>query len=254
MDNFETRDTGRQRKTYGNVLAGILLLVVGGVLLLRQASYPLPDWLFKWPMIVISFGLFIGAANRFRDLGFLFVMCVGVFFEIGYIWPTIDVWDYIVPAVIILIGLLLIFKRKLPGANWKKNEHQPFVEVATTSNLHSEKKASGKEDVVEAVAIFGSVKKTLFSKNFRGGEIVSVFGGVELDLSQADFQDKVVLEAVQIFGGAKLIVPSTWQVRSEAVAIFGGIEDKRKNVAENPERVLVLEGFAMFGGIEIKSY
>jgi hypothetical protein len=45
-------------------------------------------------------------------------------------------------------------------------------------------------------------------------------------------------------------------VKSEAVAILGGVEDKRNipNIPQVPNRVLILKGFSMFGGIEIKSY
>ena len=38
------------------------------------------------------------------------------------------------------------------------------------------------------------------------------------------------------------------------VAIFGGIDDKREQISNTPDKVLVLKGFTMFGGIEIKSY
>jgi predicted membrane protein len=60
---------------------------------------------------------------------------------------------------------------------------------------------------------------------------------------------------VQVFGGTKIIVPANWTVHSEMVAIFGGIEDKRPpqlNVAA--EKVLVIVGTSLFGGIDIKSF
>ena len=42
------------------------------------------------------------------------------------------------------------------------------------------------------------------------------------------------------------------------VAIFGGVEDKRPQLADtstvNPNKVLVLKGTCIFGGIDIKSY
>jgi predicted membrane protein len=256
MDRIERRERRAARKNNGNVLAGILLLIVGGGLLLRQMDYPLPAWLFTWPMIVITAGIFIGAINRFRDFGWLLICAVGFFFLADDIWPNFKVGDYILPAVIIMVGLALLFRPRFKTHykatfGWK-NADDDYTEEAET--FKANKKAS-KSDVLDVAAVFGAVKKSLFSKTFKGGEIVSVFGGVEIDLSQADFEGKVVIESVQIFGGATLIVPPTWQVRSEAVAIFGGIEDKRKQVVQQePERILVLEGFAMFGGIEIKSY
>jgi predicted membrane protein len=256
MDRIERRERRAARKNNGNIIAGILLLIVGGGLLMRQMNYPLPAWLFTWPMIIIVAGIFIGAINRFRDFGWLLICAVGFFFLADDIWPKFDVGDYIWPAVIIMIGLALLFRPRFKThyhAEWGwKGTTDDYTEAAKT--FKTDKKAS-KEDILDVAAVFGAVKKNLFSKTFKGGEIVSVFGGVEIDLSQADFEGKVVIESVQIFGGATLIVPPTWQVRSEAVAIFGGIEDKRKHVvSQEPERILVLEGFAMFGGIEIKSY
>jgi hypothetical protein len=253
MDNIESRDRGTPRRSHGNVIAGVLLLIVGGALLMRQLDLGLPRWLFTWPMIVITAGVFIGAVNRFRDFGWLIICGVGFFFLADDIWPDIEVTDYIWPAIIIIIGLALLFKPPFVKTKWKKNAG----EWSFTGGIEamSQKKHASKEDVLDVAAVFGSVKKNLYSKTFKGGEIVSVFGGVEIDLTQADFEGTIKIESVQIFGGATLLVPPTWQVRSEAVAIFGGIEDKRKQiVSQNPERILVLEGFVMFGGIEIKSY
>jgi hypothetical protein len=255
MDRMERRERRAGRKNNGSILAGILLLIVGGVLLLNELHYPLPDWVYTWQMIVIAAGVFIGAFNRFRDFGWLIICAVGFFFLANEKRPELKVTNYIWPAAIILVGLALLFRPRAfkYKAEWGwKDTDDDYTEEAKT--FKANKKAS-KSDVLDVAAVFGAVKKNLFSKTFKGGEIVCVFGGVEIDLSQADFDGKVVIESVQIFGGATLIVPPTWQVRSEAVAIFGGIEDKRKHIVpQEPERILILEGFVMFGGIEIKSY
>ena len=110
-------------------------------------------------------------------------------------------------------------------------------------------------DVLDIVSIFGSVRKNILSKSFRGGEIVSVFGGSEVNLTQADIDTTAELEIVQIFGGTKLIIPSNWNVRSEAVAILGGVEDKREmNSSVTPGKTLIIKGTTIFGGIDIVSY
>jgi hypothetical protein len=86
---------------------------------------------------------------------------------------------------------------------------------------------------------------------------VTIFGGAELNLVQAEIEGIVVLDMLAVFGGTKLLVPSHWQIRSELVSFFGGIEDKRPNKnenSENPPRILVLKGNTVFGGIEIKSF
>src|SRR5690606_30621781 len=62
-------------------------------------------------------------------------------------------------------------------------------------------------DILDAVSIFGGADQKVFSKNFKGGDVLAVFGGCDLNLSQADFQDTITIEVVAIFGGVKIIVP-----------------------------------------------
>ena len=112
------------------------------------------------------------------------------------------------------------------------------------------------EDFVDSTSIFGGANKIILSKDFKGGDIVNIFGGTELNLSQADITDKAILEMTTIFGGTKLIIPSNWSVKSEATIIFGGIEDKRSMPAVSGSigKILLLKGTVIFGGIEIKSF
>ncbi len=93
------------------------------------------------------------------------------------------------------------------------------------------------------------------TKDFKGGEINTVFGGNDLDFSQADINGKAVLEVNVVFGGIKLIVPPHCRIQSEVDCVFASVEDKRHDtneVAEN--KILVLKGAVAFGSIEIKSY
>ena len=102
------------------------------------------------------------------------------------------------------------------------------------------------------------IKKNIFSKTFRGGDIVTIFGGTELNLTQADVPHRIVLDITQIFGGAKIIIPPHWKIHSEdVVSIFGSVEDKRPilpDVNYDPTKLLILKGTNIFGGIDIKSY
>lgn len=112
------------------------------------------------------------------------------------------------------------------------------------------------DDHIESVTVFGGVKKNVISKNFKGGEVVVVFGGGEFNLMQADFEGTVILELVQVMGGTSLIIPSDWEVKSSLVTFLGSIEDKRpvQPPTNNAAKILVIQGTAVMGGIEIKSY
>lgn len=111
------------------------------------------------------------------------------------------------------------------------------------------------EDYLDTTAFFGGVHKKIVSKNFKGGDIVTIMGGTELDLSQADFIGMVKLDVVQIMGATKIIVPAHWEVRSDVTAIFAGFEDKRQQpTVNNPEKVLIIDGTSLMGGIELRNF
>jgi hypothetical protein len=111
------------------------------------------------------------------------------------------------------------------------------------------------DDYLDAVSIFGGVKKIILSKDFKGGEIVNVFGGAELDFTQANIQGRVVIDITQIFGGTKIIVPSNWQVVSDLAAVFASVDDKRINRGPlDNDKILVLKGVSIFAGVDVRSY
>ena len=98
--------------------------------------------------------------------------------------------------------------------------------------------------------------KNILSKDFQGGEVINIFGGTELNFTQADISGKVYIDVTQLFGGIKLIVPPHWQVTSDMAAIFAGIDDKRRPGmnALDPDKILVLKGTSIFAGVEIRSF
>lgn len=256
----EARRKARHKR--GSALVGMLILGAGAVLLLRQLDVDLPHWLFTWPMILIVVGLFAAIQTGFRDFGPLVILAVGAFFLSGKIYPDYSIDRFVIPVVLMAVGLVVILS---PRRKFRRREEDvemsapPLVATEETSQP-GEASQPGQTsqpgyDKVEIVSVFGNVKKVIYSKKFSGGEVVSIFGGAELNLSQADITGPVHLEMVQIFGGAKLIVPAHWEVRSEAVAILGGIDDKRPpQTITSPDKVLILEGTVVFGGIEIRSY
>ncbi|MEI9918838.1 MAG: hypothetical protein WDO14_08540 [Bacteroidota bacterium] len=234
----------------GRVLAGFIVIAVGSIWIAREAGADIPHWLTGGPIWLVALGLFIGARSNFRNWFWIIPMGVGLALIVDHEFWRLDIKPFIWPAVVILIGLFMIFRprrRHDPGQyDWRKN----------TAGVVTDNDASGQEDTIDSVAIFGSIRKNILSKNFRGGEVVSFLGGTELNLTQADIQKPAVLDMTQVLGGSKLIVPSNWTIQStELVSVFGGVDDKRM-VSQNvdPNKVLILKGTNVFGGLEIKSF
>src|ERR1700743_1922979 len=94
----------------GKVVAGVALLVIGGLLLIRQFNYFLiPHWLFTWPMWLIFGGLFIGARSNFQKPASFILLALGVVFLIN---ENIYGAEHIVwPCAIIAFGLWMILRR-----------------------------------------------------------------------------------------------------------------------------------------------
>ena len=60
-----------------------------------------------------------------------------------------------------------------------------------------------------------------------------------------------------MFGGVEISVPRGWEVQVDVTSIFGGFNDKRGPVepsSDNDKKTLIIKGFAIFGGGEVKSY
>ncbi len=114
--------------------------------------------------------------------------------------------------------------------------------------------ASSSEDYIDATVVLGAVQKNIVSKNFSGGDITVFMGGTEINLTQADIQGTAIMDITQIMGGTKLIVPPHWEVQTRITSVFGNVEDKRVPGQVIKDKILILDGTSVFGGIEIRSY
>jgi len=248
---------GRQRhrgKERGHVWAGVALVIVGGLLLARESGVDFPAWFFTWPMILIGLGLFTAVRHGFRTPVPFILLTIGGIFLADKMSPDFSLQQYIWPIIFIVMGLFFIFRPKAGrcGPGYHPGTSQPRTDE---DGAKWEQAMADRNDVIDVTAVFGGVKKNILTKNFRGGEIVTFMGGTEIDLTQTDFQGKVIIDNFNMFGGTKLIVPPDWDVQSQMVAIFGGVEDKRPASPHvNPGKVLYLDGTCIFGGVEIKSF
>lgn len=237
---------------HSHVWTGLFIILIGIAALLRASIPDFPEWIFSWKMLLIAIGLFIGFKHNFRGAAWFILIMVGGAFLLRDLFPELAIRQYIWPVILIGVGMLIIMRprRKL----WQ--QCAPGEKKTGTETYLKPDETWSKDDFVDSTSIFGGDKKHILSKDFKGGDIVNIFGGTELNLTQADINGKVTIEITTIFGGTKLIVPSNWEVKSEAVTVFGGLEDKRSlgTLVADHNKVLVLKGTVIFGGIEIKNF
>ena len=236
---------------------GLILLAIGIIFFLRNFGIDIPDWIISWHTLLIAIGLYIGFKRNFRGAAWLIFVLVGGYFTIEDI-GDFDFSRYYFALIFIALGLYLILKPKAdPLKKWNlKHQGEASAENSFTLNPTEEILSADEGDVIDSVNVFGGAHQRIYSKNLKGGDVVAILGGCELNLSHADFKDTITLEVVAIFGGIKIIVPPNWEIKSEAAAIFGGIDDKRAVApfGEGPRKILVIKGLALFGGVDIKNY
>lgn len=299
MEPMDIKDEQKEEKPKGaeppfrknprawSVLAGLVVVLAGCALFLQKMGYPIPWWLFTWPMVLIALGAFILLKSGFRQFGPFFLIAIGALFLCQEVFVGFQIERFIWPAVIILIGLGFIFGRHRkcnhwggPGnphfrrrmqermqRKWGPEWQQKFDQMRRDRHSHSWKDfenswrgsrynpgtTTAAGEVLDINAVFGSVKRTVLSKNFAGGEVNAVLGGCEVDFTKADFAGRVVLEVNAVLGGIRIIVPPNWTVISEMDSVFGSLDDNRPTqlLHPDPEKVLILEGASVFGGTEV---
>jgi hypothetical protein len=115
--------------------------------------------------------------------------------------------------------------------------------------------SSGDEtsDEVDLVAIFNGIELKSRASAFRGGSMLSWFGGIAVDLREAELAPDARLRVTTTLGGIAIRLPPGTKVESNAVAVAGGVEVDAPHPETDDEPRLVLDGFALLGGIAVKA-
>lgn len=219
---------------------GILILAVGVIALAGSLGFVEIDrglWATFWPVILIAIGL-INMIEDPHNILFAGIMTLlGTVFllrNLGFeMFERFDFWEVFWPVIIIFVGLQLLTSKKVFSG--RSN---------TTSG-----------DDLDIVRIFSGSDTYIDSQNFTGGDVVTVFGGANIDLRGASVQHKPArIDIVCIFGGADLKVPEGWKVKVTGVPIFGGWGNKT-TMKNNTDQAVDLEisCVTIFGGMDVKN-
>lgn len=276
----------------GNIAFGFIILGIGIILLLRKAGIFIPSWVTTWPMILIAIGTFSVIKHEFKSFFGFVMLFLGAYFLLRNEFDfDFGLGQYILPLGLISLGIYLILQKQRENKvlddvrrDWEKKRKsdsgysKSYVEEAKIVDENSDgSSATGSSSFAQGAqsasgftrttgtafadrlnidAIFSGVNRKLMTKDFQGGKITAAFGGVDLDLTSADFNGVITIQIDIIFGGVKMIVPPHWDIRTEVTNIAAGIEDKRyfREGGVDPNKVVILKGTILFGGLEIKSF
>ncbi|MGP4003062.1 DUF1707 SHOCT-like domain-containing protein [Streptomyces sp. 8N706] len=103
------------------------------------------------------------------------------------------------------------------------------------------------------VAVFGGASRKGRWRVGRRTRALACFGGVEIDLTEAVFeQQEIVIRAAAVFGGVEIRVPENVSLRGTGTGIFGGFDVRTYEAPDPDAPIVVVTGFALFGGIDAK--
>jgi hypothetical protein len=104
-----------------------------------------------------------------------------------------------------------------------------------------------------AIAVFGGAQRKGRFRTRGLLKAVAVFGGVEIDLSDAVIEGpELVINAWTVFGGIDITVPANASVRGGGAAIFGGFDVQEEESQTPGGPVVTVRGGAVFGGVSAR--
>ncbi|MGW8378755.1 DUF1707 domain-containing protein [Streptomyces sp. ODS28] len=144
------------------------------------------------------------------------------------------------------VGELRPLVRDLPAQPGHEADVRPAPQAAPPAAV-----GGSRQD--NLIGIFaGSVRKGRYRVPPRINA-VAVFGGVEIDLTEAVFEhQQVVITAVAVFGGVEIKVPENVTLQHKGAGVFGGFDVRVQEADEPGAPVVLVQGAAVFGGVEAK--
>jgi hypothetical protein len=234
----------RARACTPSIVVSIVLIGVGTLFLLDNLGLlRIWDvWRF-WPVALIIAGV-SKLLDRQDPADWLWssflILCGGLWLGNNLHWLHVSfgtVW----PLTLITLGVMTLVKA-----------------LDSPSFRRGGTREAGVNSVREYV-VFSGTKKKLETTGFQGGEVVCVFGGVELNLRKCGIDNpehRAVIDVAITFGGVEIRIPEGWRVVNQCVAVFGACEDK--TLVPRPEAgvqvpTLVITGQALFGAVNIEN-
>ncbi len=242
----------RRSKTRGRLFFSVVLIAAGVLLFLSNLGIlPIYDVWELWPVLPIlgGIGSFTHARNASARVWGVFLVVFGcLFLLLNLGWIHIRKHDGSWPLSLILIAagfaaLLSVLE----------SSRKALPEVA--GSVPGDARGDYRNSVNDFV-IFGSLKRKLESFAFQGGDLMTIFGNIEMDLRRsliAPPATSAVLNVNAIFGSIKIKAPQNWRVHVSGAGILGNFEDKTIPPNSGPDApVLVITGVSIFSSVEIE--
>ena len=178
-------------------------------------------------------------------IGFI-ILCIGAMMmakALGYnVFDCIleaDWKKYILPALVLFIGLKIIF------SSVSGHEHTANMKLCEIPEV-----AEG-EPLKISVAFSGNAYN-LRDEDFYGAKIDAFIGGVSMDLRGARIHDGSVLDIHTFMGGVELKLPQDIDLQIHSSCFIGGVGNPSPRSHSKDAKGLIINANCMIGGVGIK--
>jgi hypothetical protein len=160
------------------------------------------------------------------------------------------------------------FERRLDEA-LDTTSHDRLLELTADLDLKADRQYASRKEAELGINIEPAADGAdeteyvvnVFAGNSRQGtwavpkaiRVLNIFGGVDLDFTDARFTSQTVRVTVFcLFGGVDVRVRDGMRTVSKAVCIFGGVDNRAPSTLDANAPLLIVEGIVLFGGIDIR--
>jgi predicted membrane protein len=250
---------------------GLAIIALGALFLFDSLGWIESRYVLRkaWPLIFVFIGISILSKRRHgrrRNEGWAFIV-IGLWIFVSKIGLLdFSFWGILFPLVLLFVGGMLVYRALQPPrpsvtfdpADAPKTDAPnatPFSPGPSTASGFT--RPSGDDEHAEYIRTFamlsGSELRPM-SRPFRGADLTAVLAGVNLDLTSARMEgDTVRIDVFAFCGGIDIHVPPDWTVTSKVATLMGAYTDKRRPTTTLPTKTLIIDGFAVMGGIEVKN-
>mgnify|MGYP004621116599 CR=1 FL=1 len=227
-----------------SIIWGLIIIALGVFWGLKEAnlidfSIFFDGWWTLFIIIPCFIGLFKSDNKPLSATGLI----VGILLLVNCYY---DIWQYkayLFPALVVIAGISIVITNIFP-----KKKDIPQIQQ---DNYTAYQETPVQQSNAEYYASF-SGENYRFDNGFAGGKFVASFGGIKVDIRNADIVNNCVITTNATFGGVDIYVPNDVRVVVKSNSLFGGTTDRsNKNLPADVKTVYVV-ATNLFGGTEIK--
>ena len=218
------------------LIIGLAILALGTLWTLDNLNIlESEDFTQWWPAVLIVIGVVQFAGRRTNRVGPVLLIVIGAVLLASNIGNfDVDLGD-LIPLVIAAWGAKLIWDALA------RRSVRP--EIANSDAM------------VHAFAMMGGVHWHSNSREFHGGDVSAIMGGVEVDLRNVQVKagEEAMIDVLAIMGGIEIFVPAGWRIVSDVLPIMGAFENNARTTGNEQGPVLRVRGTVVMGAIEVKN-